>query len=138
MCRTDRCVLLYAYKEAAPWSGFKTFIGLDSTIPETKKCATPTISFSNGELEFNCETEDVEFVSEVSVSDAKKNYSSKVSLTGVYKVSVYATSDGYENSDVATEEIKMGGGGIGDVNGDGVIDVADVVAVVNIILKGGN
>jgi hypothetical protein len=37
-----------------------------------------------------------------------------------------------------TEEIKLGGGGIGDVNGDGVIDVADVVAVVNIILKGGN
>ncbi len=129
-----------AYKAAVPWSSFKTFMGLDGTNPETKKCATPTISFANGELEFICETEDVEFVSEVTVSDAKKNYSSKVSLTGVYKVSVYATRAGYENSDVVTEEFKLGdgGGGIGDVNGDGVIDVADVVAVVNIILKGGD
>jgi hypothetical protein len=133
-----------AYKAAAPWSGFKTIVGLDGTLPdnpteETKKCATPTISLVDGELQFSCETEGVEYVSEVSFVDGKQYFGSKVSLTGVYKVSVYATKAGYENSDVVTEEFKLGGGGgIGDVNNDGVIDVADVVAVVNIILKGGN
>jgi hypothetical protein len=133
-----------AYKAAPPWSWFQTFVGLDGTLPgnpteETKKCATPTISLVDGELQFSCETEGVEYVSEVSFVDGKQYFGSKVSLTGVYKVSVYATKAGYENSDVVTEEFKLGGGGgIGDVNNDGVIDVADVVAVVNIILKGGN
>ena len=112
-------------------------MGLDGTLPdpEVKKCATPTISIVNGELEFSCETKGVEYVSEVTVADARKNYSSKVSLTGVYKVSVYAMKSGYEDSDVATAEFTMSGSGLkGDTNGDGKIDVDDVVQTVNIIL----
>ena len=131
-----------AYKAAAPWSGFKTFMGLDGTLPdnpteETKKCATPTISLVDGELQFSCETEGVEYVSEVSFVDGKQYFGSKVSLTGVYKVSVYATKSGYENSDVATAEFTMSSGsGIkGDVNGDGKVDVSDVVGTANIILQ---
>ena len=58
-----------------------------------------------------------------------------VSLTGVYKVSVYAMKTGYEDSDVATAEFTMSGGGLkGDTNGDGKVDVEDVVETVNIIL----
>jgi hypothetical protein len=105
-------------------------------MPETKKCATPTISFVDGELQFSSETEDVQYQWEIAVDDAQKGTSSKVSLTTTYHVSVYAIKDGYENSDVAAEEIRMGGRDIVDVNGDGVVDVADVVAVVNIILHG--
>jgi hypothetical protein len=75
----------------------------------------------------------VEYVSEVTVADAKKNYSSKVSLTGVYKVSVYAMKDGYENSDVATAEFTMSGGGMkGDVNVDGKVNALDIQEVINI------
>ena len=131
-----------AYKAAAPWSGFKTFMGLDGTLPdnpteETKKCATPTISLVDGELQFSCETEGVEYVSEVSFVDGKQYFGSKVSLTGVYKVSVYATKSGYDNSDVATAKFTMSSGsGIkGDVNGDGKVDVSDVVGTANIILQ---
>ena len=126
-----------AYKVAAPWSGFKTIVGLDGTIPETKKCATPTISLVDGELQFSCETEGVEYVSEVSFVDGKQYFGSKVSLTGVYKVSVYATKTGYDNSDVATAKFTMSSGsGIkGDVNGDGKVDVSDVVGTANIILQ---
>ena len=97
-----------AYKTKVPWNGFKTFMGLDGTTPEepeVKKCATPTISHVNGKLTFSCETEGVEYVSEVTVADAKKNYSSEVNLTATYNVSVYATKQGYENSDVATTTI---------------------------------
>ena len=131
-----------AYKAAEPWSGFKTFMGLDGTLPdnpteETKKCATPTISLVDGELQFSCETEGVEYLWEITVDDAQRGTSNKVSLTGVYKVSVYATKSGYDNSDVATAEFTMSSGsGIkGDVNGDGKVDVSDVVGTANIILQ---
>jgi predicted TIM-barrel enzyme len=110
-------------------------MGVDGTLPdpEVKKCATPTIIFADGKLKFSCETEGVEYVSEVTVADAKKNYSSEVSLTGVYKVSVYATKDGYENSDVATAEFTMSGGGMkGDVNTDGTVNALDIQEVINI------
>ena len=97
------------------------------------KCATPTISFADGELEFSCETEGVEYVSEVTVEDAKKNAGSKVSLTCTYVVSVYATKEGYENSDVATTEIKLSAAAKGDVNEDGKVDVADIATVISIM-----
>lgn len=114
-------------------------VTIDIAIPsnELLKCATPTISFANGELEFSCETEGVEYEYEVTVADAKKDKGSKVSLTGVYKVSVYATKEGYEDSDVATLEFSMSDTGLtGDVNGDGVVDVSDYIGVANIILFG--
>lgn len=124
-----------AYKAVEPWKNFKTILGLDGTMPEepeTPKCATPTIAFVDGKLRFSCETEGVEFVSEVTVGDAKKNYSSEISLTGIYKVSVYATKAGYDNSDVATLEFTLGTGGeVCDVNKDGIVDVADIATIID-------
>jgi hypothetical protein len=55
------------------------------------------------------------------------------------KVTVYATKKGYDNSDVATKEIEVGGGeaGVrGDVNLDGEIGMPDVMFIVNYILNG--
>ena len=125
---------IVAYQSTAPWNGFKAIVGLNGTTPDTKKCATPTISLVDGELVFGCETEGVEFVSEVTVSDAKKYYDSKVSLSGTYKVSVYATKAGYDNSDVATAEFNMsaGSGKKGDINADGTVNAIDVQEVINI------
>ena len=123
---------LSKYKSKAPWNRFGTFETFEGNGPVTPKCATPTISFVNGELKFGCETEGVDYISEVTVSDAKKNYSSKVSLTGIYKVSVYATKAGYENSDVATLEFTLGAGGkVCDVNKDGNVDVADIATIID-------
>ena len=111
--------------------GWKDFLWIEER--ETKKCATPTISIVNGELEFSCETEGIEYQWEITVADAQKGNSSKVSLTGVYKVSVYATKDGYEDSDVATAEFTMSGGGLkGDVNTDGTVNALDIQEVINI------
>ena len=123
------------YKATEGWVDFQSIE--EGTGSGGKKCATPTISFVNGELEFSCETEDVEYEYEVTVADAKKDKGSKVSLTGVYKVSVYATKAGYEDSDVATLEFTMSDTGLkGDVNGDGVVDVSDYIGVANFILFG--
>ena len=57
-------------------------------------------------------------------------------MSAKYKVSVYATKAGYENSDMTTVEIDVRGLK-GDVNGDGEVSVTDIVATVNIIMKGG-
>lgn len=123
-----------SYLAAEPWKNFKSIVGLDGSLP---KCATPTISYVNGEITFDCETEGVEFVSEVTAQDAKKYYDGKISLTNTIKVSVYATKEGCDNSDVATKEIQISSGGgsgkVGDLNSDGVVNVADVVELVNII-----
>lgn len=127
------------YKSKTPWNSFGTIIGLDGTLPdppETPKCATPTINYQDGELTFSCETEDVSFTYEITTADVQKGTASEVQLTKTYTVSVYATKEGYENSDVATMDIKVGGGIQGDVNQDGVVSIADAVNVVNIIMKG--
>lgn len=67
-----------------------------------QKVETPTIGYHNGELTFNCATEGVQYVYEITDSDIKKGNDSKVQLTVTYNISVYTTKDGYENSDVAT------------------------------------
>ena len=90
------------YKKTAPWSNFGTIAATDGTIPEPptpEKCATPTISYSKGELTFSCNTEGAEFISEITDADIKKHYTASVSLTATYNISVYATKTNYENSD---------------------------------------
>ena len=57
-------------------------------------------------------------------------------LGGIYRVSVYATKEGYEDSDVATQEFTFGADGkIGDIDVDGNVNAADIVRLVNIIMN---
>lgn len=93
---------LNAYKSTEPWSSFGKIVSLDGSGTETKKCATPTISYGGKKLTFNCETEGVEYVYEIKDADVKMGYDSEVSLLATYEISVYATKAGYENSDIAT------------------------------------
>ena len=128
-----------AYRSMEPWSLFKTIVPLeDSDNPETKKCATPEISYADGKVSLSCETEGVDFISEVTVEDAKNYYDSEFTLSQTYKISVYATKAGYENSDVATREIVIENGQtilFGDLNKDGKVDVADHVKLSDIIMN---
>ena len=142
-----------AYKAVEPWKNFKAIVGLDGTIPETKKCATPTISFDKDGLVFSCETPGVDIAYEITDSDVKKGFanSNKVSLTPVYTITYYAMKAGYENSDVATATIRWrngtpvyqgftkvdpGEGAVwGDLNTDGVVDVADVANIIDIMAR---
>ena len=128
-----------AYRSTAPWSQFNSIVPLeDGDTPTTQKCATPEISYADGKLDFTCETEGVEFVSEVIVGDAKKYYDASVTLSQTYKVTVYATKAGYENSDVATREIVIENGQsslFGDLNKDGKVNVADHVKLSDIIMS---
>lgn len=107
------------------------------------KCATPTILYNKGKLRFECATQGARFVSKVTVADAKENEEQEVSLSATYVVTVYAVADGYADSEVATATLTFGDGGLktegltveatkdkkGDVNGDGDVNVADIITV---------
>lgn len=125
---------LATYKATEPWSKFGTISTIEGGVPEptTDKCATPTVTFAGGELIFACETEGAEFVYEITNADVKKGSDSRVKLDCTYQVTVYAKKDGIENSETVNYKLdllKM----VGDANGDGVIDAADIVTIVNII-----
>lgn len=86
------------YKATEPWSSFRTVaLPLDG-----KKCATPTISYANGELTFNCETEGAICQSTITDTDIASYSSNKVKLSVTYHISVFATKENFADSDVAT------------------------------------
>ena len=94
--------LIDTYNAKEPWKNFKQIVSLEGgDIPEPEQCAKPTISYSNGKLTFSCATDGAEFVSEITDTDIKKNYTSEVQLTATYHISVYATKTGCNNSEVA-------------------------------------
>ena len=75
----------------------------DDTKPVTP-CATPSISYASGGLKFASETAGAEYHYTITDADmASDAYSKdgKVSLSAAYKISVYATADGYSASDKA-------------------------------------
>ncbi|MBQ3630362.1 MAG: leucine-rich repeat domain-containing protein [Prevotella sp.] len=128
------------------WKDFMEIVEFESS--DQPKCATPTIVYDKGELFFSCETEGVKFISEVKVADAKSNESERVTLTPTYVITVYATKDGYSDSEVATATIHWREGrplfsgfsdvtidenSISDVNADGEVGIGDIVAITNIM-----
>lgn len=119
---------LEAYKSTEPWNQFKYATLSDSE--SQGKCAKPTISIFDGKAVFNCETPSVSFHWSVSTSSGSRGWSNSISLP--ITLNVYATKDGYENSEVATYELF---GINGDVNGDNVVNVADHVKLTEIIMN---
>lgn len=131
---------LETYSSTPPWNQFNNVVALiDEEIPETPKCATPEISYENGRVKFTCETQDVEFISNVILADDHSYYDDEIQLSQKYKISVYAAKAGYENSDETTREIEIKGDNkpivVGDVDGDGKVNVADHVKLSDIILN---
>lgn len=105
------------------------------TIPQ---CATPTISYKNGEITFSCATDGVKYVSDISVDDAKEYSGAQVKISKIYKVSVYAHKDGYNNSNEETREIVIGSNdkpNAADIYENGVIDETDHEALTRIIMQ---
>ena len=70
--------------------------------PGSKKCETPTISYSNGKLTFSCGTEGAICMSTIKDADITSYTTNEVDLSVTYTVSVYAMLAGYEDSEIAT------------------------------------
>ena len=100
------------------------------------KCASPTIELKGGRIVFSCETEGVEFNYDIKSNVSLNGKGNDILVNPSISVSVYASKDGYDNSDVTTKDILLSSTGMNlDANGDGVINAADVVAIVNAIMS---
>ena len=86
-----------SYKTSQSWTNFGTIVAFDGG--DVKKCATPSIAYSNGNLYFNCDTEEAEFVTDITSNDFGKFYNNSIELSATYNISLYATAQGYENSE---------------------------------------
>ncbi len=98
---------LATYQAADQWKEFLFASegegGGDTPVtPEDKKCATPTISYNNGKLTFNCDTDGAICQSIITDPDINSYSSNEVQLGVTYTITVYATKDGYKNSETAT------------------------------------
>jgi len=106
------------YSNTEPWSGFSEI------IEAQEKCATPTISFKNGKTYFECETPDVTYHYSITSPKIMTNLGDDVKVDLSYSLQVYASKDGYLDSDTATQDINIRGLK-GDVNDDGDVTAQD-------------
>ena len=93
------------YKATEGWKDFLLIeegTSGDGTIPETKKCEKPTISYENGKLIFSCTTEGATCQYSITDMDMKAGSGNEIQLSATYYISVYATKSGYDNSETAT------------------------------------
>ena len=118
------------YKVTWPWSDFAVYEFIKEGDKE--QCAKPTISCNNGKLIFSCDTEGVEYHWNISSPNTALGTGSEVTFEPTVIVSVYASKDGYDDSDTTTMEIK-GVSSHGDANGDGEVNITDVTYVIDII-----
>ena len=73
----------------------------------------------------------------ISSADAKSDIAtSSIEVKNNYTVTVYASKEGYIDSEVASVSFQLAGAGKkGDVNGDNKVDVADHVELSKIIMN---
>ena len=133
-----------AYEEADQWKNFFFKEEGEGTLPQggdnpdgPKKCETPTITVDGSSVKFDCKTSGVIFHYTITSSDAKSDITnSGFEVKNSYTISVYASKEGYVDSDVAKSTFEIGRSGVfGDLTGDGVVNVADHVKLSSIIMN---
>lgn len=94
-----------AYKATEPWNQFKYIIE-DGKPVTIEKCATPEISYRDKQLTFTSATEGAQYHYTITADDATSaeayTETGTVTLAAAYGISVYASAEGYANSDAAT------------------------------------
>ena len=120
------------YEVTATWKAFGNIVPIEELSLE--KCATPTVDYTNGVFSFGCETEGVEYVLELPVSNVEGN--GEFNINGIHSVSVYARKEGYENSESVTMLVNFNQSGLeGDVNNDGEVNAVDLTKLIEILLQ---
>lgn len=124
--------LLEQYRTTAPWSSFKEIVPL--TLP---RCEAPTITLlQGGRVAVESATPGAVCVTSVTACSEEPLVGPVVSLNGalvLYTVTSYATAEGYDDSEVTTATFRWDEPDR-DVNGDGVVDIDDVTALINAVL----
>lgn len=108
------------YKAKEPWSKFKYIIEDNDVTEDAEKCQTPTISYSDKKLTFTSPTEGAKYHYTITDDDVKTEAYSEdgiIDLSASYKISVYASADGYKNSDRATATLYFINAGLENTTG---------------------
>lgn len=134
-----------AYQDAEQWMDFffkeegegTVAQGSSAQAGNNQKCETPTITVDGGTVKFNCKTGGVIYHYSLTSTDAKNDISNNnVEVKNSYTITVYASKEGYIDSDVAHADFQVAAAGKkGDVNGDNKVDVADHVELTKIIME---
>ena len=120
-----------SYKTTAPWSSFGTIKTIEEIEEvETPVCAAPQISYSNGKLSIDCETEGAEFITDVTCSDIRRFYDSDINFSATYNISVYATAAGYENSATVNATLCWIENGDSENGATGIINIPATAALI--------
>ena len=91
------------YKAVGPWKDFKEIVAIEGTVPVyVETCTMPTISFVDGKLVFESETDGAECHYEIKVEDAKEGVGTEVAISSAYEITVYASKEGYNDSEKNT------------------------------------
>lgn len=111
---------------------------LNATIEtgEVLICAKPEIKYVDGKISFTCATEGA--VCHWNIASRSSGTGFEVTTNPKVTISVYATKEGYINSSMATMQIAISGNAVGikgDVDGNGVVNVADHVELSKIIMN---
>lgn len=123
----------FASNEAVSTAGTNVSFTITVKAPAALKCATPVLTFASGKVKCTCATAGVTYRYTVAPTAATgESTTGEISFGTTFTISVKAVRDGYEDSDAATLTIPMAA--VGDVNADGNVTIADVTALVNIIL----
>ena len=120
------------YQTTEPWSEFGKILTLSGDTPEEpKKCATPSISYSDGKLHFTCDTEGAKCYYILNCQDIKLSETfaedNAATLNACYDITCYAKAEGFVNSDLATANLywltssgSLEGAGINNVSMRGI------------------
>jgi len=101
------------YKKTDIWKKFEHITGGTDTPGTTNKCDSPTISYQEGKLIFNCSTPNATYNYDITDADTGTGFKTTekyITLYGKYYISVYATADGYKPSDTVTGTLYWIGG----------------------------
>ena len=123
--------------KASAWSQFGNIVGITGGN-EGGRCVKPVITLlANGKIKVESATEGATCVTNITSSNAEPLTDEEISLNTpltVYTVTSYATKEGYNDSEVATATFRYEKTE-GDMNGDGMLNITDVIHLVNMILS---
>ena len=117
------------YKATTPWNNFGKIVTLEGG-DDIKKCAIPSVAYSNGYLTFSCDTEGTEFVTDITSNDFGKFYSNNIKLSATYNICVYATATGYENSETLNATLCWIENGESEGSTTGIINTPATAALI--------
>ena len=117
------------------WREFLKIEEMEDEDPALPKCETPSIFVQNGKIKFQCNTPDAEFTSTLTSSETFTGSEVVLGNEITYTIKVYATAPGFNKSETATATFTFSKS---DLNGDGVIDVGDIMAIINLMANSGH